>query len=237
MQGIHRWSQSPLHFKISCLSIILWSHWMPIWYFSVSFFCMASVQSWPVELGHQQWIKSNHFIDRSVWLFSCTIFPQKPLNVRSFRGCEDAEDFKDAICEQMETFFPFVLHFWICSENNGEIPHFFLKKRILPFTYGYVISKSDYCGDMLSRASQCEELPSLIIRSYTEVQFVKGISTVNGKEQAVWTGNLSCSTTGMVDHPLKIIIFSVYERQSLDNHLSLYWNNLNGRRCRYSLNR
>lgn len=86
----------------------------------------------------------------------------------------------------MDTFFLFVLHFWICLKTTERHPPplFFLEK-ILPFTYGCVIPKSDYFGDMLSRASQCEELPSLIIGSHTEVQFVKGISTVNGKEQAV----------------------------------------------------
>lgn len=58
-------------------------------------------------------------------------------------------------------------------------------ERTLPFTYGYVIPKSDYFGNMISRASQCEMGCQALLLEITEVQFVKGISTVNGKEQAI----------------------------------------------------
>lgn len=70
--------------------------------------------------------------------------------------CEDAKDFKDAICEQMETFFHLYFISGYALKTTEKTPFFFGEERILPFTYGYVIPKSDYFSDMLSRASQCE---------------------------------------------------------------------------------
>lgn len=151
--------------------------------------------------------------------------------------CEDAEDFKDAICKQMETFSQFVLHFWVFLKTTEKTAISFGEERILPFTYDYVIPKSDCFGDMLSRASQCEMSYQASLLEIILKFSLSKVSQQSMERNMQFEQAICHSTTGRVVHPLKIIIFTIYERQSLDNCLSLFWNNLNGRRCMYSLNR